>query len=372
VNRNAWRKAQWTGQGKARQGKAVISIIVPIYNTETYLKRSVDSLLGQSYQDIEVWLVDDGSTDRSADICDEYAVLDNRVHVLHKANGGEASARNAGLARANGDYVMFCDSDDEYLPDAVADLARAMTQNDVDLVVGAYLEKTGDVTRCASTNQQRHTTPGIALRMLLTDPNPYGAMYIMSTVNGSLFKRSILREHNITFDESFAVGSDSLFVCDYLRHCAGVFDILKAVYVYYKFEPAERIQGMAWLYPDNYLHTIAVTERLLSVAAISDSDRRTILARLFDGLVSQLVIATAYEEYFLNGMYGELKRLVSLPLLRKAVASYRRTRITDSRLIPLFFRLKAVWLLLAVLKSKARRYISRRGKSENVRRMVRQ
>lgn len=92
--------------------KPLISIIVPVYNIEEYLPRCIDSILGQSYDNIEVILVDDGSTDRSGKICDEYLKRDNRVVVLHKNNGGSSSARNAGINIANGDYVGFVDSDD--------------------------------------------------------------------------------------------------------------------------------------------------------------------------------------------------------------------------------------------------------------------
>lgn len=90
----------------------MISIIVPIYNVEKYLRRCIDSILNQTYNDLEIILVNDGSTDLCASICDEYSVLDNRIKVIHKKNGGLSSARNAGLRIASGDYISFVDSDD--------------------------------------------------------------------------------------------------------------------------------------------------------------------------------------------------------------------------------------------------------------------
>ncbi len=91
-----------------------ISVVVPIYNVAAYLKECVDMVLSQTYQDLEVILVDDGSTDRSGLICDEYARLDNRVKVIHKINGGLSDARNAGLNVATGEYIIFLDSDDKW------------------------------------------------------------------------------------------------------------------------------------------------------------------------------------------------------------------------------------------------------------------
>ena len=89
-----------------------IAIIVPIYRVENYLCRCVDSLLAQTYKNIEIILVDDGSPDNCPMMCDKYALKDNRIKVVHKANGGLADARNAGVRIANSDYIVFVDSDD--------------------------------------------------------------------------------------------------------------------------------------------------------------------------------------------------------------------------------------------------------------------
>ena len=92
--------------------KYLVSMIVPIYNVELYLKRCIDSILVQTYEKIEIILVDDGSDDSCPQICDDYAVLDDRIRVIHKINGGLSDARNAGVERSKGDYICFVDSDD--------------------------------------------------------------------------------------------------------------------------------------------------------------------------------------------------------------------------------------------------------------------
>ena len=97
-----------------------ISIIVPIYNVEKYLSRCVDSILNQTFTDFELILVDDGSTDNSGKICDEYAEKDCRIKVIHKDNWGVSSARNVGLENSVGEYIMFCDSDDFVEKNAVS------------------------------------------------------------------------------------------------------------------------------------------------------------------------------------------------------------------------------------------------------------
>lgn len=100
-----------------------ISIIVPVYNVEKYLPRCLDSIIGQTYKDWQCLVIDDGSTDTSGAICDEYARKDNRVKVSHKKNGGLTSARNHGLERANGDWIMHVDGDDWIELDSIEQIA---------------------------------------------------------------------------------------------------------------------------------------------------------------------------------------------------------------------------------------------------------
>lgn len=106
--------------------RSLISIIVPVYNVEAWVGRCIDSLLAQTHTDLQILLVDDGSTDRSGEICDRYAEKDSRIRVLHRSNGGVSDARNAGIAAASGDYVTLVDSDDWLHPDFVTHLWRLL------------------------------------------------------------------------------------------------------------------------------------------------------------------------------------------------------------------------------------------------------
>ncbi|MBP2114403.1 glycosyltransferase [Paenibacillus silagei] len=116
--------------------KLVVSIIVPIYNVEQYLVRCLKSLVNQTYKNIEIILVDDGSPDNCGDICDEYSKRDNRVKVVHKKNGGLSDARNSGLKIAQGEFVLFVDSDDFIELDAVEKLLAYANENRLDVVCG--------------------------------------------------------------------------------------------------------------------------------------------------------------------------------------------------------------------------------------------
>lgn len=118
----------------------MVSIIIAVYKVEQYLRECIESVLGQTYEDIQVILVDDGSPDSCGSICDEYAAKDSRVLALHKENGGVSSARNYGLQYATGEYVTFCDSDDLYAPDWIEGLVNAIQFHQADVAVGNYIK----------------------------------------------------------------------------------------------------------------------------------------------------------------------------------------------------------------------------------------
>ena len=118
----------------------LISIIVPVYNAEKYLPACVESLLSQTYGALEVILVNDGSKDGSAALCDTYAARDSRVRVIHQENQGVSTARNAGLDHAAGKYVAFVDADDYVKPDYLERLHGDMTAHDADFVTCCYEE----------------------------------------------------------------------------------------------------------------------------------------------------------------------------------------------------------------------------------------
>lgn len=126
--------------------KPLISVIVPVYNTKAYLSRCVESIRAQSYRNLEILLVDDGSTDGSGEVCDEYVSKDDRIVVYHKENGGSSSARNLGLAKANGEFIGFVDSDDYIEPDMYALLREGIRKYDASVAqVGRdEVEETGD------------------------------------------------------------------------------------------------------------------------------------------------------------------------------------------------------------------------------------
>ena len=121
-----------------------VTIIIPVYNVEKYLREAIDSAINQTYKNLEIILIDDGSTDNSGKICDEYAKLGDRIKVIHKINGGLSDARNAGLDNATGKYIMFLDSDDFFELDAAEKMYNEIEEKDADYVIGNYINVTDE------------------------------------------------------------------------------------------------------------------------------------------------------------------------------------------------------------------------------------
>lgn len=121
-----------------------VSVIVPVYNIENYIEGCIKSLISQTYNDIEIILVDDGSTDNSLNVCEQFAGIDNRIKIVNKANGGLSSARNAGIDVATGDYIIFVDGDDYIAANTLLELVSQIEKYDADIVQFGYVETNVD------------------------------------------------------------------------------------------------------------------------------------------------------------------------------------------------------------------------------------
>lgn len=175
-----------TENKKNKNEMLLVSVIVPIYNVEFYLNKCVDSILNQSYKNIEVVLVDDESPDSCGKMCDDYAALDGRIKVVHKKNGGLSDARNAGMKVATGDLITFVDSDDYISEDFVKSLFEAMSENNSDIAI-ANMKRTSrrnDKNTVTDWKASSFKSEDALIRML------YGAPFGTSAC-GKLFKSSL-------------------------------------------------------------------------------------------------------------------------------------------------------------------------------------
>lgn len=191
----------------------MISVIVPIFNAEKYLHRCIKCILAQDYTDYELLLIDDGSTDNSGTICDEYAIKDNRIRVFHKENGGVSSARNWGLDNAIGEYIMFVDSDDYMLPGMLEVMLSTLESKKADLVICGTTETGGGYWRpIADVNYSKNQLKESFVSLLHTE--------LLSPPWNKIYKKEIIRSNRFCEDISF--GEDLLFNIQYLEKCENI------------------------------------------------------------------------------------------------------------------------------------------------------
>lgn len=188
--------------------KKLISIIVPIYNSSTYLNKCIDSLIDQTYENIEIILIDDGSTDNSYNLCKEYEIKDKRIKVLHKENGGVSSARNLGLQAAKGDYIGFVDSDDFIEKNMYQLLIDSINQNLSQIAIcNIYYE-----------NENKEQVYNYSNKDFVFSRQDFPLnMYNILSINGytwnKLYDKKLIYKNDefISFDENIGVSEDSLF-----------------------------------------------------------------------------------------------------------------------------------------------------------------
>lgn len=215
-----------------RHNNKQISVVVPIYNAEKYLERSLNCILRQSFSSFELLLVDDGSTDRSGLICDSYALKDERIKVFHRQNSGASASRNYGLKQALCPYICFIDADDyqdEFFLETYID---ALKEDDYDIVFQNFLQHNED----GSTFKQELDTI-----IAFTEDDLSEALYGLDYKKcfgwtwNKIFRLSIIKDRNLSFREDFSLREDELFTFQYFKHVKKVKIINTAYYHYFVY-----------------------------------------------------------------------------------------------------------------------------------------
>lgn len=217
-----------------------ISVIVPVYNVEQYLSRCIDSILAQTFTNLELLLIDDGSKDKSGDICDEYAKKDDRIRVFHTKNGGVSMARNLGVDNARGEWINFIDSDDWVEPDLYSSIIHIIEENNIDLVCWNYfIDKDKQSRPVAYIDKNLSIKSNDEIIHLLRKAiygsyNKYIHMpnYDMISSVNKIYKTELLRTAGIRFNQTLVRAEDALFNIMYLKKVSHIAITNKCFYHY--------------------------------------------------------------------------------------------------------------------------------------------
>ena len=300
---------------------SLISVIVPIYNVENYLRKCVDSIINQTYKNLEIILVDDGSPDDCGKICDEYAQRYSRVKVIHKVNGGVSEARNVGIEHSTGQYIAFVDPDDITLPALYETLLNEAVRENADIVQCNYsyifedgrIEQIARETKtCISENEQNVFS--------------FFEGKIYPVIFGKLFKSSLIE--NIRFNTNLKISEDRLFVYECCKKATKV-KILENVYYYYLQRSNSAIHVFNIKHFDDDIY---VTKLFLKEYGKYENVRM----RMEIMIVNRCVGAIC-------GLLSEKKDCQRIPEIREKLISYRKRALLSRKV---FLKIKAYVLLI--------------------------
>lgn len=236
--------------------KDLISVIVPVYKVEKYIHRCIDSILNQTYKNLEIILVEDGSPDNCGKICDEYAKKDKRVKVIHKENGGVSSARNVGLDNATGKYLTFIDADDYVNEYYCQILLETLIEKNVDCVVCGYNRIYNPENKLEKITAKRsYEIEGEEIIETILS-----AQSGLGFVTMKLWKRDKIK--NVRFNEEIVVAEDALFTLQASKYIKNMYIINKDIYNYI-FNDVSAVRKYNKDYANRYLKSMQITQKYI-------------------------------------------------------------------------------------------------------------
>ena len=285
----------------------MVSIIVPIYNIEGYIRECIDSILAQTYPDFELILVDDGSPDNCGRICDEYAEKDVRIKVIHKENGGLTSARNAGLSVAKGDWIMHVDGDDWIEPDMIESLIEAAKAAEADLVFGDFIKYGAN-----AGNKQLPSWSSDKIDSL----SRYIA-YSMTTIWGSIAKRSLYTEHCLKSPDGVSYCEDFHLIVRLCHFANKIVNVHRPFY-HYRYRPTSIMSNMnrkteadeQWVYQD--------TIRFFKEQGVYEDYRKVMSWRVLKG-AQELLLDPSEHQRFMELFIDGKEFIFSCPFVNKKI-----------------------------------------------------
>lgn len=341
----------------------LVSVIIPIYNTEKYIRRSVDSVLNQTYQNFEILLVNDGSNDRSPEVCEDLSNKDERIQYFTQKNQGVSVARNLGLKNAKGEYVFFLDSDDEWNNRLIEKVIDCFQITNCDMV------RFGFNSHAPQYVQNDRIREGLfAQKEIVCSYFADGVIYRnFSACWSGAYKRTLIEGEKLRFDKKMAIGEDGKFVLQYTLLCKKIQMIDEHLYEYYPiFEDRENAtsRDTKAIY-DEYELCLLEFELIYQKwdSLLSEADKREAYGKFVDRTIGRLVRLAAYTPIGkLPENYKSLSNFIKNKAVQTAIIYYIPQRLTDSKLIPWAIKDKNTSLLWFALISKKRKYLKTYGR----------
>lgn len=285
-----------------------VSIIVPAYNAEKYLERCLDSVAAQTMPDFECIIVDDGSTDKTREIADYHANSDLRIRTFHQDNGGVSSARNYGLSKAIGEWIIFLDADDELPNIALEEFSKYWTDN-IDLVIGGYEVRNvvGETIYSISERTEIVLNRDSALKLMY---EPLFYRYL-GYLHGKCFRRSSIVNWKVMFNARIFFNEDRLFTTQYLCKSKKVVFFTKPVYNYYEHSESAMASLQKQFNP-KFITDLKAFVEMKKTIGLSNCSKECLALANQGILISYRTIKTQMHSFEINslGLFFQLQKLL--------------------------------------------------------------
>jgi glycosyltransferase involved in cell wall biosynthesis len=315
----------------------MISMIVPVYQSEKYIEDCIQSILNQTYSDIELILVDDGSTDGSGIICDEYSRIDRRVRVIHTENKGVSHARNIGIENSKGEYILFVDSDDTIDKNMIKEMITAVDETECDIVVSSFAYVYPNEIKTISNlpiNTGIYSVSDFFIHF-------YQLYYsgILSNIGIKLYKSSIIKENLIKFDDRYSICEDINFCLDYIMKSNSIFFLNKPLYFYNKLN----INTLMSSYKENLFEAKKIVFEKLSYIMNKNNILSKLQNEYYSTVMKDSIMIISNEFQFNdNRSYAKIKKNLMKVLFDNEVILSKS--IVNSKNIRRRFFYNLIWL----------------------------
>lgn len=346
----------------------LVSIIVPVYNAGKTLGRCLESVLAQSHENIELLIINDGSTDDSGEIAKSFGKKNNKIKLFTKENSGPAAARNVGLENAKGQFIFLLDADDYIEKDAIALLVKCQKDTGADIVIGGFnktkdgvIQERKDIVLPASKLLDNKDLVAYA-RAYLNKPNK-NLLFAFSW--GRLFKRSVIKDNHISFDTALHTFEDVAFNFEYLKYSGAVYFFRDNIYnhaISDNYLSATMSIGSSPLHLFGYRRALEkIQEYLDSKISPEEVKKETGHAYVFLTIIQFVRACGQINMENKKIVEQTIRDVIREPALRRSLSYYLPSK-GDSKILPFLMKLKLVRSIILVCKYKARkRYSVRRA-----------
>lgn len=345
----------------------LVSVIVAIYNVEKYLRQCLDSIIHQTYHELEIILVDDGSTDECSNICEEYAQTDQRIKVIHKKNAGLGMARNSGLEIASGDFVIYIDSDDWLVNSMIYNMVKAIDENDADFATCGFVKKTdfGSTLSYHKCCEELCVYENDDIQNKILYPILGAPLHYRDDIERemcvwtNIYKMSIIRQNNIWFvNEREYLSEDLFYNIQYIMHVQRAVLISECLYNH-----RVNMASLTNIYrPDRYklLCNLYLKEiEILRINGIYEKAiqrvNRTFIMKTRNAI---RILVNSKNISFLDKYY-ELKKILRDEVIAKVIREYPIEQYTISLRIPALF-IKHRMSICLIFEEKLRYFFKKR------------